>query len=116
MVRLSSGSHWLARDLRKSVEINLRKPQESGFACNQVDFLMIAAVTEKYYEHCWTNLEAHLKLRESGLDPVLLVLGDIQDCELIPSLNLSLGLKKKNYSYGRWSGHLQIQLFTWFER
>ena len=58
-----------------------------------------------------TILEAHLKLRESGLDPVLLVLGDIQDCELIPSLNLRLGLKKKNYSNGRWSGHLQIQLY-----
>ena len=35
MVRLSSGSHWLARDLRKSVEMNLRKPQESGLAYKQ---------------------------------------------------------------------------------
>ena len=105
MVRLSSGSHWLARDLRKSVEMNLRKPQESGLACNQVDLLIIAAAKEacidlvgktygKYHEHCWIVLKPHLKLSERGLDPVLFVLGDIQDCELIPSLHLRLSLNR----------------------
>ena len=36
MVRLSSGNHWADLLFRKSVDTNLRKPQESGLALNWV--------------------------------------------------------------------------------
>ena len=53
---------------------------------------MTKASEKKYALKIPPGLKTHLELGESGLDPVLFVLGKIQDCELIPSLHLSFSL------------------------
>ena len=53
---------------------------------------MTKASEKKYALKIPPGLKTHLELGESGLDPVLFVLGKIQDCELIPSLHLGLSL------------------------
>ena len=54
--------------------------------------LVTKASKKKYALEIPPDLKTHLELGESGLDPVLFVLGKIQDCELIPSLHLGLSL------------------------
>ena len=62
-------------------------------------------------------LEPHLKLSESGLDPVLFVLRDIQDCELVPCLHLRLSLLSKIIIQviSTWQNYGDFNC-TWFER